>query len=45
MESAVRSAEFPVKYTREDVLSGMTLLTIRGAVKSHPGKRYTLNLS
>lgn len=27
------------------VLSAMTLLTIRGAVRSHPGKRYSLNLS
>ncbi len=26
------------------VLSGMTLLVIRGAVKSHPGKRFSLNL-
>jgi DNA processing protein len=26
------------------VLSGMTLLVIRGAVRSHPGKRFSLNL-
>ena len=31
-------------FTPSKVLSGMTLLVIRGAVRSHPGKRFSLNL-
>ena len=31
-------------FTPSKVLAGMTLLVIRGAVRSHPGKRFSLNL-
>ncbi len=31
-------------FSAAKVLSSMTLLVIRGAVRSHPGKRYTLEL-
>ena len=31
-------------FSAAKVLSGLTLLVIRGAVRSHPGKRYSLDL-